>query len=130
MLCNSFLRPLMMDRGADNEVRRVRNVTVRRVAIATVVAVTSTMLCYFNFGLSLTSWYHFLAIDSVINDACLCVVVLGDADDDAARAHDAEHRRELPDGFAMIEPPALGTAVEMIARAGIAPEPTHTSTEV
>ena len=122
MLCNCFLRPLMMERGGDDDAHQLRDATVRRVARATVVAVTSTMLCYFNFGLGLTSWYHFLAIDSVINDACLCVVVLGDVDDDAARAHDAEHRRELPDGFAMIEPPALGTAIEMAARAGVAPE--------
>jgi hypothetical protein len=68
----------------------VRTAVVRRVTISTVIAVFSTLLCYVNFVAGFASWYVMLAIDSIINDACLLWVAVTSEVDDAATAQDAE----------------------------------------
>ena len=67
-----------------------RTAVVRRVTISTAIAVFSTLLCYGNFGASFTSWPVMLAIDSIINDACLLCVAVASEVDDAATAEEAE----------------------------------------
>ena len=68
----------------------VRTAVVRRVTISTVIAVFSTLLCYVNFVAGFASWLVMLAIDSIINDACLLWVAVTSEVDDAATAQDAE----------------------------------------
>lgn len=74
-----------------------RTAVVRRVTISTAIAVFSTLLCYGNFGASFASWLVMLAIDSIINDACLlCVAVTSEVDDAAtAEAAELETLREV-----------------------------------
>jgi len=68
----------------------VRTAVVRRVTISTVIAVFSTLLCYVNFVAGFARWFVMLAIDSIINDACLLWVAVTSEVDDAATAQDAE----------------------------------------
>ena len=82
-LCYAFLRPLWhADRlgGADPAMRA----QMMRVLIATVVAVVSTLVCYGGIG----RFAHpclLLAVDSIINDLCLAILVLTDEEGSAAR---------------------------------------------
>ena len=69
-----------------------RAAVARRVALSTAIAVGSTLFCYVNFGMGLVNWLLMLAIDSVINDACLLWVALSSEDDDAVDAQEAELR--------------------------------------
>ena len=82
-LCYAFLRPLWhADRlgGADPAMRA----QMRRVLIASTVAVFSTLVCYGGIG----RFAHpclLLAVDSIINDLCLAILVLTDEEGSAAR---------------------------------------------
>ena len=92
-LCYAFLRPLWRaDRlgGADPAMRA----QMVRVLIATVVAVFSTLVCYCNprFGAPVNPCLLF-AVDSIINDLCLAILVLTDVEGDAAAARDASGLR-------------------------------------
>ena len=81
-LCYAFLRPLWhADRlgGADLAMRA----QMRRVLIATVVAVASTLVCYINPLVGFAHPWYLFAIDSVINDLCLAILALTDSDADA-----------------------------------------------
>ena len=88
-LCYAFLRPLWhADRGADPAMRA----QMRRVLIASTVAVFSTPVCYGGIG----RFAHpclLLAVDSIINDLCLAILVLTDVEGDAAAARDASGLR-------------------------------------
>ena len=90
-LCYAFLRPLRhADRlGAADPAMRAQ---MRRVLIASTVAVFSTLVCYGGIG----RFAHpclLLAIDSIINDLCLAILVLTDEEGDAAAARDASGLR-------------------------------------
>ena len=88
-LCYAFLRPLWhADRGADPAMRA----QMRRVLIATFVAVVSTLVCYGGIG----RFAHpclLLAVDSIINDLCLAILVLSDEEGEAKVARDASGLR-------------------------------------
>ena len=91
-LCYAFLRPLRhADRlgGGDPALRA----QTRRVLIATVVAVASTLLCYLNPAIGFAQPLVLFAIDSIINDLCLAILVLTDAAGDAKAARDASGLR-------------------------------------
>ena len=91
-LCYAFLRPLWhADRlgGADLAMRA----QMMRVLIATVVAVVSTLVCYINPLVGFAHPWYLFAIDSVINDLCLAILALTDAEGDAAAARDASGLR-------------------------------------
>ena len=91
-LCYAFLRPLWRaDRlgGADPAMRA----QMLRVLIATVVAVVSTLVSYINPLLRFAHPWYLFAIDSVINDLCLAILALTDAEGDAAHARDASGLR-------------------------------------
>ena len=82
-LCYAFLRPLRhADRlGAADPAMRAQ---MRRVLIASTVAVFSTLVCYGGIG----RFAHpclLLAVDSIINDLCLAILVLTDEEGSAAR---------------------------------------------
>ena len=64
-----------------------------RVLIATVVAVVSTLVCYINPLVGFAHPWYLFAIDSVINDLCLAILALTDAEGDAAHARDASGLR-------------------------------------
>ena len=91
-LCYAFLRPLWRaDRlGAADPAMRAQ---MLRVLIATVVAVVSTLVCYINPLLGFAHPWYLFAIDSVINDLCLAILALTDAEGDAAHARDASGLR-------------------------------------
>ena len=91
-LCYAFLRPLWRaDRlGAADPAMRAQMV---RVLIATVVAVVSTLVCYINPLVGFAHPWYLFAIDSVINDLCLAILALTDAESDAAAARDASGLR-------------------------------------
>ena len=79
-LCYAFLRPLRHAGGADPAMRA----QMRRVLIASTVAVFSTLVCYGGIG----RFAHpclLLAVDSIINDLCLAILVLTDEEGSAAR---------------------------------------------
>ena len=79
-LCYLFLRPL---RNADRPDPAMR-AQMRRVLIASTVAVFSTLVCYGGIG----RFAHpclLLAVDSIINDLCLAILVLTDEEGSAAR---------------------------------------------
>ena len=82
-LCYAFLRPLRhADRlGAADPAMRAQ---MRRVLIATVVAVFSTLVCYGGIG-RFANPFLLLAVDSIINDLCLAILVLTDEEGSAAR---------------------------------------------
>ena len=87
-LCYAFLRPLWIaDRlgGVDPALRA----QMVRVLIATVVAVASTLVCYLNPAIGFAQPLLLFAIDSIINDLCLSILALTDAEGDAAAARDA-----------------------------------------
>ena len=91
-LCYAFLRPLWRaDRlgGADPAMRA----QMRRVLIATVVAVISTLVCYLNPAIYFAQPLVLFAIDSIINDLCLAILVLTDEEGEAAAARDASGLR-------------------------------------
>ena len=92
-LCYAFLRPLWhADRqlgGGDPALRA----QTRRVLIATVVAVVSTLVCYINPLVEFAHPWIFFALDSIINDLCLAILVLTDQEGDAAAARDASGLR-------------------------------------
>ena len=91
-LCYAFLRPLWIaDRlgGADPALRA----QTRRVLIATVVAVFSTLVCYLNPAIYFAQPLVLFAIDSIINDLCLAILVLTDEEGDAKVARDASGLR-------------------------------------
>ena len=92
-LCYAFLRPLWhADRlgGGDPALRA----QTRRLLIATVVAVASTLVCYINPVLMApVNPFLLFAIDSIINDLCLAILVLTDAAGDAKAARDASGLR-------------------------------------
>ena len=91
-LCYAFLRPLWhADRlGAADPAMRAQ---MLRVLIATVVAVVSTLVSYINPLLRFAHPWYLFAIDSVINDLCLAILALTDAEGDAAHARDASGLR-------------------------------------
>ena len=91
-LCYAFLRPLWhADRlGAADPAMRAQ---MRRVLIATVVAVFSTLVCYCNPRFMLVNPCLLFAVDSIINDLCLAILVLTDEEGDAAAARDASGLR-------------------------------------
>jgi hypothetical protein len=91
-LCYAFLRPLWhADRlgGADPAMRA----QMRRVLIATVVAVASTLVCYCNPVIGIANPCVLFAVDSIINDMALAVLALTDAGGDAKVARDASGLR-------------------------------------
>ena len=91
-LCYAFLRPLWRaDRlgGGDPALRA----QTRRVLIATVVAVISTLVCYLNPAIYFAQPLVLFAIDSIINDLCLAILVLTDEEGDAKVARDASGLR-------------------------------------
>ena len=96
-LCYAFLRPLWhADRlgGADPAMRA----QMRRVLIATVVAVFSTLVCYCTpilLAALVVPWNPcvLFAVDSIINDMALAVLALTDAAGDAEAARDASGLR-------------------------------------
>ena len=96
-LCYAFLRPLWRaDRlgGADPAMRA----QMRRVLIATVVAVFSTLVCYCTpilLAALVVPWNPcvLFAVDSIINDMALAVLALTDAAGDAEAARDASGLR-------------------------------------
>ena len=90
-LCYAFLRPLWRaDRlgGADPAMRAQMHVLT-----ATVVAVASTLVCYLNPAIGFAQPLLLFAIDSIINDLCLSILALTDAEGDAAAARDASGLR-------------------------------------
>ena len=91
-LCYAFLRPLWhADRlGAADPAMRAQ---MLRVLIATVVAVVSTLVCYINPLVGFAHPWYLFAIDSVINDLCLAILALTDAEGDATAARDASGLR-------------------------------------
>ena len=91
-LCYAFLRPLWhADRlGAADPAMRAQ---MLRVLIATVVAVVSTLVCYINPLVGIAHPWIFFALDSIINDLCLAILVLTDQEGDAAAARDASGLR-------------------------------------
>ena len=82
LACYAFLRPLRhADRlGAADQAMRAQ---MLRVLIATVVAVVSTLVCYINPLVGIAHPWIFFALDSVINDLCLAILALTDAEGDA-----------------------------------------------
>ena len=91
-LCYAFLRPLRhADRlgGGDPALRA----QCLRVLIATLVAVVSTLVCYINPLVGFAHPWYLFAIDSVINDLCLAILVLTDQEGDATAARDASGLR-------------------------------------
>ena len=91
-LCYAFLRPLRhADRlgGGDPALRA----QTRRVLIATFIAVISTLVCYLNPAVYFAQPMVFFAIDSIINDLCLAILVLTDEEGDAKVARDASGLR-------------------------------------
>ena len=91
-LCYAFLRPLWhADRlgGGDPALRA----QTRRLLIATVVAVASTLVCYLNPAIYFAQPMVFFAIDSIINDLCLAILALTDQEGDASAARDASGLR-------------------------------------
>ena len=91
-LCYAFLRPLRhADRlgGGDPALRA----QTRRVLIATFVAVASTLLCYLNPAIGFAQPLVLFAIDSIINDLCLAILVLTDQEGDFSAARDASALR-------------------------------------
>ena len=91
-LCYAFLRPLRHAGrlgGGDPALRA----QTRRVLIATVVAVASTLVCYLNPAIYFAQPLVLFAIDSIINDLCLAILVLTDEEGDAAAARDASALR-------------------------------------
>ena len=91
-LCYAFLRPLWIaDRlgGVDPALRA----QMVRVLIATFVAVFSTLVCYLNPAIYFAQPLVLFAIDSIINDLCLAILVLTDEEGDAAAARDASGLR-------------------------------------
>ena len=91
-LCYAFLRPLRhADRlGGGDPVLRAQT---RRVLIATVAAVASTLITYLNPLIGFAQPLVLFAVDSIINDLCLAILALTDADGDAAAARDASGLR-------------------------------------
>ena len=96
-LCYAFLRPLRhADRlGAADPAMRAQ---MRRVLIATVVAVFSTLVCYCTpilLAALVVPWNPcvLFAVDSIINDMALAVLALTDAAGDAEAARDASGLR-------------------------------------
>ena len=91
-LCYAFLRPLRhADRlGAADPAMRAQ---MRRVLIATVVAVISTLVCYLNPAIYFAQPLVLFAVDSIINDLCLAILVLTDEEGDAKAARDASGLR-------------------------------------
>ena len=88
-LCYAFLRPL---RHADRRADPAMRAQMRRVLIASTVAVFSTLVCYGGIG----RFAHpclLLAVDSIINDLCLAILVLTDEEGDAKAARDASGLR-------------------------------------
>ena len=93
-LCYAFLRPLWRaDRqlGGGDPALRAQSL---RVLIATFVAVFSTLVCYINpVLLAPVNPCVLFAIDSIINDLCLAILVLTDEEGEAAAARDASGLR-------------------------------------
>ena len=91
-LCYAFLRPLRhADRlGGGDPVLRAQT---RRVLIATVAAVASTLITYLNPLIGFAQPLVLFAVDSIINDLCLAILVLTDEEGDAKAARDASGLR-------------------------------------
>ena len=92
-LCYAFLRPLWRaDRqlGGGDPALRAQSL---RVLIATFVAVFSTLVCYLNPAIGFAQPLVLFAIDSIINDLCLAILVLTDEEGEAAAARDASGLR-------------------------------------
>ena len=91
-LCYAFLRPLWYAGrlGAADPAMRAQ---MLRVLIATVVAVVSTLVCYINPLVEFAHPWIFFALDSIINDLCLAILVLTDQEGDSAAARDASGLR-------------------------------------
>ena len=73
-----------------------RTRVMRRVTYSTIVSISSTLFSYGTLIGTLILWENplnfiiFLALDSIINDACLLYVALKSEEDDAANAQEAE----------------------------------------
>ena len=91
-LCYAFLRPLWRaDRlGAADPAMRAQ---IFRVLIAAVVAVISTLVTYLNPLIGFAHFLYLFAVDSIINDLCLAILVLTDEEGDAKAARDASGLR-------------------------------------
>ena len=96
------------------ELRRAK--LVRRVAIATVLSVSSTLICYATvMSLFIEEWdiplnfIAMLALDSIINDLCLLWVAVTSESDDAANAQEAE-MQNLSSALGFVSEPAAGSA--------------------
>ena len=91
-LCYAFLRPLWRaDRlGGGDPALRAQTL---RVLIATFVAVFSTLVCYLNPAIGFAQPLVLFAVDSIINDLCLSILALTDAEGDASAARDASGLR-------------------------------------
>ena len=91
-LCYAFLRPLRhADRlGAADPAMRAQ---IFRVLIAAVVAVISTLVTYLNPLIGFAHFLYLFAVDSIINDLCLAILVLTDEEGDAKAARDASGLR-------------------------------------
>ena len=91
-LCYAFLRPLWhADRlGAADPAMRAQ---IFRVLIAAVVAVISTLVTYLNPLIGFAHFLYLFAVDSIINDLCLAILVLTDEEGDAKAARDASGLR-------------------------------------
>ena len=55
--------------------------------------VASTLVCYINPLVGIAHPWIFFALDSIINDLCLAILVLTDQEGDAAAARDASGLR-------------------------------------
>ena len=49
----------------------VMDAMVRRVVFISVVAISSTFVCYVNIGLGFANSYIMLVLDSIVNDVCM-----------------------------------------------------------
>ena len=88
-LCYAFLRPLWRADRPDPAMRA----QILRVLIATVAAVASTLITYLNPLIGFAQPLVLFAVDSIINDLCLAILVLTDVEGDAAAARDASGLR-------------------------------------
>ena len=98
-----------------------RRKLVRRVAIATILSVSSTLITYGSvmslfasgYGSSMLNFIAMLALDSIINDLCLLWVAVISETDDAANAQEAE-MQSFSIGF--VREPAAGSASAVVGQ--------------
>ena len=70
----------LLSKAASLAYQQPKGHEARRVAVASFIAMLSSMLCYANFAAVWVNWYVAMACDSIVNDACvLAVLLMGDA---------------------------------------------------